>query len=330
MIPEIKSSIQALEILGIPKKIADLENRKISIPNPGMSKSQVQALINSSTGTKFLLLDQTTPQTVANGIPVFNSGINGNLYATGLISGSQYPPAQNSTYVKATSTYGADYQPYFATDPTKSLTGSYVGTNWISGNGNNINQRFHIDLGSAKTITIIYYENSHFNATELTDGVKNFTFWGSNDAGAFADLTYGDDTNWTQLTTSVTQFDEHVNADTADPKYIDVTNTTAYRYYAFKFADNWGTVSYMGVRRIELQAAPTYVVLMSVNATNRKLYGTDGTTEIVNWSDINKIGFFAHTPVVQQAYTAVSNPPTQAEVTAIRDALVNLGLMKSL
>jgi len=43
----------------------------------------------------------------------------------------------------------------------------------------------------------------------------------------------------------------------------------------------------------------------------------------------NKIGFFAATPVVKQAYTAVSNPPTQAEVTAIRDALVNLGLMAS-
>ena len=40
-----------------------------------------------------------------------------------------------------------------------------------------------------------------------------------------------------------------------------------------------------------------------------------------------KVGFFNATPVVQQAYTAVSNPPTQAEVTAIRDALVNLGLM---
>ena len=42
-----------------------------------------------------------------------------------------------------------------------------------------------------------------------------------------------------------------------------------------------------------------------------------------------KLGFYNATPVVQQTYTAVSNPPTQAEVTAIRDALVNLGLMAS-
>lgn len=42
-----------------------------------------------------------------------------------------------------------------------------------------------------------------------------------------------------------------------------------------------------------------------------------------------KLGFFNATPVVQQPYTAVSDPPTQTEVTAIRDALVNLGLMAS-
>ena len=42
-----------------------------------------------------------------------------------------------------------------------------------------------------------------------------------------------------------------------------------------------------------------------------------------------KVGFFAQTPAVQQTYTAISNPPTQVEVTAIRDCLVNLGLMKA-
>jgi len=41
----------------------------------------------------------------------------------------------------------------------------------------------------------------------------------------------------------------------------------------------------------------------------------------------NALGFFGHAVAVQQAYTAVSDPPTQAQVTAIRDALINLGLM---
>jgi len=34
---------------------------------------------------------------------------------------------------------------------------------------------------------------------------------------------------------------------------ITVTNTIAYRYYAFKFSDNWGDASFMAVRRIILQ-----------------------------------------------------------------------------
>jgi hypothetical protein len=54
---------------------------------------------------------------------------------------------------------------------------------------------------------------------------------------------------------------------------------------------------------------------------------TDGTlTDMVAVLG-NKLGFFGATPVVKQAYTAVSASPTQAEVTAIRDALINLGLM---
>lgn len=44
-------------------------------------------------------------------------------------------------------------------------------------------------------------------------------------------------------------------------------------------------------------------------------------------TNLIKLGFFGVTAAVQQAYTAISDPPTQAEVTAIRDALVNLGLM---
>jgi hypothetical protein len=84
-------------------------------------------------------------------------------------------------------------------------------------------------------------------------GVKNFTLWGSNDPNAFADLVYSHDTNWTQLTCSQATFDQHIAADQADPKYIDVTNLVAYRYYAFKFVDNWGSVTTVGVRRIELQ-----------------------------------------------------------------------------
>jgi len=168
-----------------------------------------------------------------------------------LIYASQYPPEQNDTYVKATSVLDVPYAPFYATDPSVSLLGPTSYTTWVS-NYAIVDQRFHIDLGSSKIIKRIYYENAHYSGMYTSMGVKNFTLWGSNDADDFAELTYAEDGTWTQLTIAQTYFDSHIGADTPDPKYILVTNTTAYKYYAFKFADNYGH-SLMGVRRIELQ-----------------------------------------------------------------------------
>ena len=168
---------------------------------------------------------------------------------------SQYPPAQSDTYVKSTTKFDTNYWAYYATDPTKSLTGSHTTNSWLSASGSNTNQRFHIDLGSAKIVKKIYYENFHGTGSLTDRGVQNFTFWGSNTgAGTFDDLVYANDEGWTQLTISQSTFDQHTASDVADPKYITVTNSTAYRYYAFKFADNYTSATYIGVRRIELQA----------------------------------------------------------------------------
>ena len=165
---------------------------------------------------------------------------------------SPYPPSQSDTYVKSTTKFSTNFWAYYATDPTKSLTGTAIGNQWEA--SATTSQRFHIDLGTAEVVTKIYYENGHHLGGNTTDGAQNFTFWGSNTASAFAQLTYGTDTNWTQLTTVPTAFVEHTGSDVEDPKYITVTNTTAYRYYAFKFADNFGGGNFISVRRIELQA----------------------------------------------------------------------------
>lgn len=169
---------------------------------------------------------------------------------------SKYPPTHDHAHVWATSYYASNAPlanvPYLTTDPERELTGSMDWDQWLSALADYLPQRFHIDLGSAKLIRRIYYENSHDSGGGSTTGVQNFTFWGSNEATAFAELTYAVDTNWTQLTTAQATFDQHAAADAADPKYILVTNINAYRYYAFKFADSWGA-SRMGVRRIELQ-----------------------------------------------------------------------------
>jgi len=177
---------------------------------------------------------------------------------------SQYPPAHNDTYVKATTYWDTGGEPFLATDPALSLTGGWGNNSWTAVSLTITNQRFHIDLGSAKVIKRIYYENWHHEGGSTNTGVENFTFWGSNTAGAFAELTYTTDTNWTELTVAQNTLDIHVTADEADPKYIVVTNTTAYRYYAFKFADNWGSTTELGVRRIVLQTEDAPVTANSI------------------------------------------------------------------
>lgn len=172
---------------------------------------------------------------------------------------SQYPAAYNDTYIKVTSFYQSTsaYNGYWAANPSTILTGVWDNRAWVANAVTN--QRWHIDLGSAKVIKRIYYENGVYNGSYTGSGLKNFTFWGSNTASAFADTTYATDTNWTQLTAAQSTFDQHVAANTVDPKYMLITNSTAYQYYAVKVADNWGDGSFLAVRRIELQIddAPT-------------------------------------------------------------------------
>ena len=113
---------------------------------------------------------------------------------------SQYPSAHNDTYVKSTTKFDANYWAYFATDPALSLIGNWNNVTWISADGDDVDQRFHIDLGSAKAIRRIYYENGHHVGGTTAVGAKNFTFWGSNTgAGTFDDLVYGNDEGWVQI-----------------------------------------------------------------------------------------------------------------------------------
>jgi hypothetical protein len=165
---------------------------------------------------------------------------------------TQYPPAHSDTYVKATTVYSGSYSPWFATDPALSLIGSWANTEWGAAGGEATNQRLHIDLGSSKIIKRIYYENSHNGSGSVIYGVQNFTLWGSNTEASFLELTYGTDTGWTQITTSQGAFDIHKVENEPDPKFITVTNSVAYRYYAMKIADCHGG-SEMMFRRIELQ-----------------------------------------------------------------------------
>jgi hypothetical protein len=198
---------------------------------------------------------------------------------------SVYPPAYNTTYVKATTVANnndPDYAAWHACDPSIPLTGVSALHCWMSYE-ETTNQRFHIDLGSAKVVKRIYFENHHSEGENITMGIKNFTFWGSNDSGAFAELTYGTDTNWTQLTIDDSHVDIHSAADESSPEYTLVSNTIAYRYYAIKIADNWGHPVYMAVRRIELQIESggndSYTkLLLHMNGTNDSTTFTDSSS----------------------------------------------------
>ncbi len=177
---------------------------------------------------------------------------------------SQYPSAHDAAHVKATTTYDdASVKPYFATDPGTSKTGGASYNGWMTPSGTSTNQRFHIDLDSTKVIKRVYYENYHTSGGSTNRGANNFTIWGSNTEASFLELTYATDTGWTQITPAQSTFDEHSAVDEADPKYITITNSTAYRYYAFKFADaHGGTI--LGLRQVELQTEDAEVTINAI------------------------------------------------------------------
>jgi len=164
-----------------------------------------------------------------------------------------YPLDFTTDYVKATSKYSTSYEAHFACDLTKSLVDAALANCWMANAASN--QRFHIDLGSAKIIKRLYYENYHDSGGNVDRGANAFVLMGSNDAGAFADTEYNHDTNWTTLTCSQNTFDVHAESSTPDPKFIDITNNFGYRYIAIKIGSNHGDVDYMGLRRIVVMIA---------------------------------------------------------------------------
>ena len=166
-------------------------------------------------------------------------------------------PVLDTTYVKATSIYSTNFYAHFATDPARSVIGAWASNAWLSTIGTS-QQRLHIDLTQPYAIRRIYYENLHENGGNSQFGSRAFTFWGSNDYADFVDTTYANDRTWVQLSTSAAEFDQHVALDQADPKYITVTNTVAYRYYAIKISTGWGGNS-AGFRRVQLQTEDGYV-----------------------------------------------------------------------
>jgi len=164
-----------------------------------------------------------------------------------------YPQAFDETYIKTTNRL-FELEGFRAIDPSLSLSGGRYLTSWLTENGYVGSQRLHVELTSARVIKRIVYCNSHNDGYETNVGVRDFIVQGSNSADAFANLTFADDTGWTTIATDVSAMVKHTEGyDGAIWNTINLTNDTAYKYYAIKCVNNHGNASYIGIRRLEFQ-----------------------------------------------------------------------------
>lgn len=70
-------------------------------------------------------------------------------------------------------------------------------------------------------------------------------------ATAFANLTYADNTDWTDITANISAMTQHTEGyDGAIWRTIELTNDVAYKYYAIKCANNHGDGNNIGLRRV--------------------------------------------------------------------------------
>lgn len=161
-----------------------------------------------------------------------------------------YPPAYNETYIKTTNRW-FEFEGFRAVDPALSLSGGRYLNSWLTENGHTGSQRFHVEFASAQVIKRIEYCNSHHDGYETDAGVKDFTIQGSNSATAFANLTYADNTDWTDITANISSMTQHTEGyDGVIWRIIELTNDVAYKYYAIKCANNHGDGNNIGLRRV--------------------------------------------------------------------------------
>lgn len=164
-----------------------------------------------------------------------------------------YPQAFDETYIKTTNRW-FELEGFRAVDPSLSLSGGRYLTSWLTENGYVGSQRLHVELTSARVIKRIVYCNSHNDGYETNAGVRDFIVQGSNSADAFANLTFADDTGWTTIATDVSAMVKHTEGyDDVIWNTINLTNDTAYKYYAIKCANNHGAANNIGLRRVEFQ-----------------------------------------------------------------------------
>jgi len=152
-------------------------------------------------------------------------------------------PVSDDMVTEAARTASWQYKAKWALRKDKSLTGEDARAAWKE--EATTNKRINIDFSIAQVIDKMRLENYHNSGADTDVGIQNFVIQGSNNPASFADTSYAS-TGWTDLLTDSAS--QHAASDASDPEEFTISNSTAYRYYAIKMADNHGDGNYMGFR----------------------------------------------------------------------------------
>ena len=187
-----------------------------------------------------------------------------------------YLPINDATHVNTT-TNSSSHEGSRATNRGNLVVGTANLNSYRSDGGSGTNEKFNVDLGSAKVIKRLYLENYHDGGLSTNTGIKDFTVYGSNTESDFLNDTYADVLpGMTALHTGNLTAAQHIAADNSDPQIFELTNTVAYRYYILRIADNHGDGSYLGFRRIHLldEHTPHYPPIVDATTTFATLNNT--------------------------------------------------------
>lgn len=212
------------------------------------------------------------------------------------------PGGYSDTYVKATSKWGTQYEPWFGVDPSLKLLGSRGDTSWLTPSGVYTNQKFNVDLGTEEIITRFRMMNQHHAGNDTIYGIKNFTIYGTNSATAFANTTYSNTDNLTSLGDFV--LDEYTTTQQWDFQDFDLSsNTTAYRYYVLRIADGYGT-TFIGFRQLELLADTKFYTTVQLTASCAAVSATSIPVASVKTGLVASVGAVSSTSIAAGEVTS--------------------------
>ena len=125
--------------------------------------------------------------------------------------------------------------------------------------------------------------NIHWFGTYTARSVKNTEIYGSDNAGDYTG-DYATDNAMVLLWSGVVP--QHSALNEADWYDLTFTSLSSHRYLIFKFADNWGDITAMGIRRFEV-AVPL--------AIDYDLTDDSGATNYINAGDISAVQSVSNT-----------------------------------